>query len=108
MANTGQSYGVDLELYDDNGVLQATLLNIDIDIDAPTLVDETVIAGYPLTLEQAQTAIDIRFKDSLVTCKPCLDQLPSNEFYAEILDENENSFYLNDDGSNLCKTYLWD
>ena len=89
MANTGQSYGVDLEIKDTNGVVILTLTNVD------------------LTVSQAQQAIDTRFQQDNINCKACLDPLPSNEFYAEILEENENSFYLNADGSNSCKTYLY-
>lgn len=105
MANTGQAYGIDLEIRDQNGILLTTLLNVDVNIDAQTLSE---LSGGLLTVSQSQQAIDSRFTDDLVNCKPCLDPLPSTEFYAEILPENENSFYLNDDGSNLCKTYLWD
>ncbi len=104
MANTGQSYGVDLEIKDTNGVVILTLTNVDLTIDAQTLSEDT---GGLLTVSQAQQAIDTRFQQDNINCKACLDPLPSNEFYAEILEENENSFYLNADGSNSCKTYLY-
>ena len=82
MANTGLKYGVDIEIRDPNGVLLLTLSNVDVNIDAQTLSEDS---GGLLTLSQAQQAIDSRFTDDLTQCKPCLDPLPSNEFYADRL-----------------------
>ena len=104
MANTGQSYGVDLEIKDPGGVLITTLLNVDVDISAEDLSE---LSGGLLTPSQAQQAIDTRFQNDFVNCKPCLDPLPEDQFYAEYSPETENTFYTLEDGSNVCKEYSY-
>lgn len=88
MANTGQAYGIDLEIRDQNGILLTTLLNVDVNIDAQTLSE---LSGGLLTVSQAQQAIDSRFTDDLVNCKPCLDPLAANYFYVEGVKDLQNS-----------------
>lgn len=104
MANTGESYGTTLEVYDSGGILIGTFANVAEDITAQELSELT---GGLLDISLAQNALANRVKIDAVNCKACLDPLPVNEFYAEILEENENSFYLQPDGSNACKTYLY-
>ena len=88
MANTGNSYGLDLEIRDSNGVLLTTLLNVDLNIDAQTLSEDS---GGLLTLSQAQQAIDSRLQSDDINCKACLDPQPVNYFYVDGVKELQNS-----------------
>lgn len=101
MANTENSIGQDLKIFNSNNVLQLTLTNIDENIDAQTLSELT---GGDLTLSQAQNAIDTRIKVDAVNCKSCLDPLPAGSFYAEY-DNFQNVLYRDTDGTLICKEY---